>query len=88
MKVEWRKTSQYLAPAQPNNKPEDGYVLYPGFPVGSGQIELGWVSLAEKLAQYSQVVIDGYVGVFWENLRSRLEQAFLDLGIRRCSDQH
>ena len=77
----WRKTTQTLAPAIAAGLQED-YTLYPGFPIGDGKISLGFVSLAQALTGHSQVVIDGFSGVFWENLRSQLEQALAGKGLR------
>jgi mannose-6-phosphate isomerase class I len=73
----WRKTSQRLAPAGhvPSNRGQ--YDLYPGFPIGPGKIGLGYAALVERLRGHKQVVIDGYGGVFWENLR---EQVNSELG--------
>jgi mannose-6-phosphate isomerase class I len=77
----WRKTSQILAPALVTG-PQDRYTLYPGFSIGEGKISLGFDSLAQAFTGHSQVVIDGFGGVLWENLRSYLEHALAKKGIR------
>ncbi|MFN8470968.1 MAG: class I mannose-6-phosphate isomerase [Anaerolineae bacterium] len=80
----WRKTSQDLAPLtwQP---PSPGiYDPYPAFPVGPGKIEVGHDALAARLARHRRVVIDGYGGVLWEDLRERLDAALRDRGISAC----
>ena len=77
----WRKTTQILAPAISAGQ-QDDYTLYPGFPIGDGKISLGFVSLAQALTGHSQVVIDGFGGVFWEDLRNQLEQALAGKGLR------
>ena len=60
---------------------EGAYDLYPAFPIGPGNIELGYVALAERLAVERYVVIDGYPGVLWENFRARLDEALARRGV-------
>jgi hypothetical protein len=62
----FRKTSQHLMPANRPPATAGQYDLYPGFPVGPGQIHLGFSALADRLAAARQVVIDGYPGVLME----------------------
>lgn len=69
-----RKTTQMLAPARHTPTPPGQYDVYPGFPIGSGKIELGYDALAAKLS--GLVTIDGYGGVQWANLREQLDAAF------------
>ena len=68
-------------PSTRPTSPAGQYDLYPGFPVGPGQIELGFGALAERIATARQVVIDGYPGVLWENFRAQLESKNCDLFI-------
>lgn len=89
----WRKTTQELAPARvqpsPRDSSRDSYDLYPGFPIGSGKIQSGFASLAQRLAQSLAqsltgeriVVIDGYIGVFWEDLCEQLDAALAELDV-------
>ncbi|GHS91458.1 transcriptional regulator [Bacteroidia bacterium] len=67
-KTDWRKTTQFLAPEKSTVSHRGDYDIYPAFPVGTGKIREGAEALAEWIARYEQVVIDGYVGVFWEQL--------------------
>ncbi len=67
-KYEWRKTTQFLAPEKTDASNPGAYDIYPAFPLGSGKIKEGAAALAEWIAQHKQVVIDGYVGVFWNQL--------------------
>ena len=78
----WRKTTQALAPARHTPTNAGQYDLYPGFPLDSGQIELGYVALAEKLRGNSLVIIDGYGGVLWDNLRAQLAEALVEQGVQ------
>ena len=61
-----RKTSQEFMPRKPNPTPPGDYDLYPGFPVGSGQILNGFDQLAQYLSGYQHIILDGYGGVFWQ----------------------
>jgi mannose-6-phosphate isomerase class I len=81
MQQQWRKTSQILAPAQHTPTPTGQYDLYPGYPVGSGKIVLGYDALAANLAGQKRITIDGYGGVQWANLREQLDAAFKRLKI-------
>ncbi len=69
-----RKTGQYLLPA---NKPlltRGKYDIYPSYNLGSGKIQEGIASLAHRLAQEKSVVIDGYVGVFYDQFWATLDK--------------
>ncbi|MDX2007460.1 MAG: class I mannose-6-phosphate isomerase [Meiothermus sp.] len=77
-----RKTTQLLAPVEHTPLPAGRYDIYPGFPVGSGKIEAGYAALAGTLAQQKTVILEGYGGVFWDEVRSELGQAFGQLGKR------
>jgi mannose-6-phosphate isomerase class I len=80
--TDWRKTTQVLLPAHHQPTPPGQYDIYPGFPIGPGQIDLGYAALAQKLAGHRQVTIDGYIGVLWNNFRAKLNAALTDLGLR------
>ena len=78
----FRKTSQHLLPAVRPTAPAGQYDIYPAFPVGPGQIQVGFSALAEQLTTARQVVIDGYPGVLWEDFRTRLEAELMGRGLR------
>lgn len=78
----FRKTAQYLLPAQRPPAPAGQYDLYPAFPLGPGKIDLGFDALANRLAEAAQVVIDGYPGVLWEDFRRRLDEALRRHGVQ------
>lgn len=80
--MSWRKTTQPLAPATWSPSPPGQYDTYPAHSIGSGKIMLGYDKLAETLAGRKQVIIDGYGGVFWPQLREQLDSAFGRAGIR------
>ncbi len=78
----WRKTTQDLVPVQDCPPAAGDYNIYGSFSVGEGKISVGYDALAKKLADKRDVIIDGYVGVFWANFRAKLESALRSLGIR------
>ncbi|MFN8482413.1 MAG: class I mannose-6-phosphate isomerase [Anaerolineae bacterium] len=77
----WRKTSQDLAPLTWQPPAAGIYDPYPAFPMGPGKIETGYDGLAEWLTEHERVVVDGYGGVLWEDLRARLDDALRRRGI-------
>lgn len=71
-----RKTSQELAPLQHKSTPPGQYDIYPAFPVDSGTVLVGIDTLLIQLRQHRRIIIDGYIGVLWDDLRERLDKAF------------
>jgi hypothetical protein len=76
----FRKTTQFLAPAT-HSSPDGVFNIYPGQPIGSGRIELGFLALARRIVQHDHVVLDGMGGVMWEDLRARLTLALAEIGV-------
>jgi mannose-6-phosphate isomerase class I len=79
---EYRKTSQTLAPARHEPTAAGQYDIYPGFDIGPGKIQLGYAALADVLAGHARVMLDGYGGVVWDNLREQLDHEFGRRGLR------
>ncbi|MDL2322461.1 ROK family protein [Bacteroidales bacterium OttesenSCG-928-A17] len=75
-----RKTGQFLAPEKIKSTSQGHYDIYPGFPLGSGKIQEGDEALAKWIAQHKTVVIDGYVGVFWDLLVEKLNIGLSQMG--------
>jgi mannose-6-phosphate isomerase class I len=75
----WRKTEQYLMPSQ--LKPAEGkeYNIYPTFPA-SGEISTGYDALAKILMIHPVIVIDGYVGVFFDEFKKEIEKRIIPTG--------
>jgi mannose-6-phosphate isomerase class I len=69
----WRNTSQYLMPLEHNQTSEGKYDLYPVHPLSNGEIKVGFDALADIISTKKQVVIDGYGGVFWDNVQEKLD---------------
>ncbi len=78
---QWRKTTQDLAPASRQPTPAGQYDLYPGFPIGDNKIALGYTGLVEQLATQSIVLIDGFQGIFWDQLQHDLDAELRAQGI-------
>jgi mannose-6-phosphate isomerase class I len=78
----WRETSQHLLPTQHTPTPAGQYDVYPAFPIGTGKIQSGYAALAQSLARHERIVIDGYVGVLWQNFREQLDSQLQAIGIR------
>jgi mannose-6-phosphate isomerase class I len=72
----WRATSQFLMPAVKPGKPTDGYDIYPSHTLEGEKIGHGFESLAAALRITNMVLIDGFVGVFFEDFRQRLQRHF------------
>lgn len=72
----WRKTSQYLMPAQKEEESTGDYGLYPSHSLGEGKIHLGVESLVEELEKHETIIIDGYQGVFFGTLKEKLDAQF------------
>lgn len=75
-----RKTEQFLAPEKTQPTSEGKYDIYPGFPVGTGKIQAGSKALAEWILRQKNIMIDGYIGVYWDKLAESLNEELLNSG--------
>ncbi|PSL45661.1 mannose-6-phosphate isomerase class I [Chitinophaga niastensis] len=80
--VVWRNSSQSLLPAQIAATEENGYNIYPLHPIGQGKIHTGYPTLARWIATQALVLIDGYVGICWDEVQEALEQEFYKQGLK------
>jgi mannose-6-phosphate isomerase class I len=78
--LNWRKTAQYLLPAEKPESLPGSYDVYPAHPVGEGKIFSGLATLATEMLRHSFVIIDGYQGVFFEEIRKGLEPYLVNAG--------
>jgi mannose-6-phosphate isomerase class I len=76
----WRRTDQYLMPSKKDEAELQKYDIYPTFRIADGKIFLGYNSLAKALVNEKVLVIDGYVGVFFDDFRMNLDEVFSRLG--------
>jgi mannose-6-phosphate isomerase class I len=79
-----RKTTQYLIPAQMSELPpvDGGYDIYPVAAIGDNKIFNGYASLTEWIVGQKVVVIDGYVGVFWDKIQLSINDCLEELGVK------
>ncbi len=76
-----RKTNQFIAPVE---KPsvKDSYDIYPAFPLQGNFMGAGYTALAEVIKEHQTVIIEGYSGVFWDQLVSSLNEVFIKQNIK------
>jgi len=80
MKDKYRKTGQYLLPEKKPQSRKGKYDIYPAFQLGEGKIQEGIESLARRLVRERMVVIDGYEGVLYDELRLALDTELKKMG--------
>ncbi len=69
-----RKTSQPLLPVTSVTPNNPIYNIYPSYK-SAYSVYVGFDSLAEKIGNEKNIIIDGYGGVLWEVFREHLQQA-------------
>lgn len=71
-----RLTQQALLPRQRTTAADDNstYELYPSHALARGHIFSGYASLVNWMLQYPVVLIDGYAGIFWEEIKEAIEK--------------
>ena len=74
----WRQSREQILPANINDYkvPAEGYRLYPTHPLGNNKIFSVYASLASWIIENKTVIIDGYIGVFWQEIEFLLQQEF------------
>jgi len=58
----------------------DGFNVYPFCDLGKNKIYNGYESLADWIIKERTVIIEGYVGLFWDNIQSELHQTLTEKG--------
>jgi len=77
-----RKSSQALMPViLSRNDIEWTYNIYPISSLGANKIFNGYASLVKWIIQQKTVVIDGYVGVFWDGIQPVINQLIKNAGL-------
>lgn len=78
-----RKSSQYLMPPQLTklSVKDNGYDIYPVCTLGEHKIFNGYDSLTNWIISQRNVVIDGYVGVFWEKIQQEINICLQEKGL-------
>ncbi|MDO5978247.1 class I mannose-6-phosphate isomerase [Flavivirga spongiicola] len=77
-----RKTSQFLLPIEKPNHDKKSYDIYPAFHVKDGSINVGYKTLADKICNEKVIILDGYIGLDWEEISSSLKLSLEDRGLR------
>ncbi len=77
---ELRNTTQYLLPVTKQAQP-GSYDPYPVHDLGHDKIHCDYDSLARRLANHRNVVIDGYIGIRFDDFATRLGKALAAIGI-------
>jgi hypothetical protein len=79
-----RKSSQFLMPVKLNQDTiiEGIYNIYPACSLGGNKIFNGYDSLAKWIMEQKTIIIDGYAGVFWDKVKSALQQQITAEGLK------
>ncbi len=76
-----RKTSQNLIPLIKKNSDESSYDIYPSHPLERGVVKTGYATLAKEICQESLVILDGYIGIDWDEICDSLKSTFQEMGL-------
>lgn len=82
MKSNKRKTTQWLIPESVVPTPPGKYDIYPGFKVPRHSIQSGYESLAGVFEKHQNIILEGYVGVFWEDLCKGINAHLQERGLK------
>lgn len=80
-----RKTSQYLMPVKKENRGGDSYDINPMHEVVNGEIVQGYSALADRLINEKLIILDGYIGVDWDEVITSLVLAFKAAKLSVCT---
>ncbi len=85
----WRQSSENLLPQNLDSrrKQPEGYDIYPFRSLGAGKIHNGYSSLARWIISQKNVIIDGYIGAFWDEIQKGLDAEFAKLNIQAAWHQ-
>ncbi|MBE0675015.1 MAG: hypothetical protein IH591_10170, partial [Bacteroidales bacterium] len=76
-----RKSTQYLMPATKESAVPGEYDIYPVHQIADGAISNSWQELADVIASHSVVVLDGYLGVFFDEVQNTLQPLLAEKGV-------
>jgi len=81
--LQLRKSSQFLMPVKlTDHKGEGDYNIYPVCALDKNKIYNGYNSLASWIIKQRNVVIDGYEGVIWNEVKSALQNQIVKSGFK------
>ena len=75
-----RKTDQFLLPVLKNHTPKESYDIYPSFSTQDYLIQKGYSTLVEHISEEKIIILDGYVGVDWQEVVTQLSKLFVEKG--------
>lgn len=82
LRADYRKTRQYLIPPVKHASAAGNYDIYPTHSLGEGLIHTGFESLADEIAKHPLVILEGYQGVFFDEIKHELQSDFDRKGLR------
>lgn len=74
--AKYRNTTQNLMPATKGNTKPGEYDIYPVHPLSQGTISDSWQGLAGLIANHPVALLDGYQGLFFEEIKATLQPLF------------
>jgi mannose-6-phosphate isomerase class I len=77
----WRQSSQELPPLYKESTDSGRYDIYPSFLLPENKISVGYESLSAEIARHKVIIIDGYIGVFFEIIKSNIDRILKSKGI-------
>src|SRR5687768_8188924 len=82
--VSRRQSSQSPLPVRLPEKYKNlhSYSIFPYHSLPGESIFEGYSTLAAQLIKHSMIVLDGYSGVFWEDVVTGLSKEFAELSVR------
>ncbi len=81
-KNNYRKSSQYLMPVIKKSPTQGKYDIYPTHILEKGLIFTGYESLAKEIIKHKTIMIDGYIGVFFEDIKNYLQKYFRRMNLK------
>lgn len=77
----WRNSRQRLLPEFLTEERTAGYDMYPIHSLGANKIRNGYKSLAAWIITQQEVLIDGYSGILWHEVKDALDTALQEAGV-------
>jgi len=75
-----RKTTQFLAPVQKDHTVKNSYDIYPSFSTNGEKIYAGYNTLVEEIFEEDCIIMDGYIGIDWEEIISNITSSIKNKG--------
>lgn len=79
---ELRKTTQIVLPVKKQIEDPEAYDIYPSLDLGTGKVKCGYDALAERIKGNKTIIIDGYVGVLFDDFIAQMNISLAKVGIQ------